>query len=39
MQLVWPTAEHLPGYITALQSGWSADNVRGAAAALSLIHI
>lgn len=33
MHLVWPTAEHLPSYIAALQSGWSADNVRGAAAA------
>lgn len=33
MQLVWPAAEHLPSYIAALQSGWSADNVRGAVAA------
>lgn len=33
MQLVWPTAEHLPSYIAALQSGWSADNARGAVAA------
>ena len=33
MQLVWPSAEHLPSYIAALQSGWSADNVRGAVAA------
>lgn len=33
MKLVWPSAEHLPSYVAALQSGWSADNVRGAAAA------
>ncbi|WP_284619251.1 GNAT family N-acetyltransferase [Aquabacterium humicola] len=33
MQLVRPTADHLPGYIDALQRGWSADTVRGAAAA------
>jgi predicted acetyltransferase len=33
MQLVWPEAEHLPGYVDALQRGWSADTVRGAAAA------
>ena len=33
MQLVWPAREHLPSYIAALESGWSADNVRGAAAA------
>ncbi|MER2526681.1 MAG: GNAT family N-acetyltransferase [Candidatus Competibacter denitrificans] len=34
MQLVWPTIEYLPAYKAALQSGWSADNVRGAAAAI-----
>ena len=33
MQLVWPSHEHLPSYIEALRSGWSADNVRGAVAA------
>ena len=33
MKLVWPAHEHLPGYIAALARGWSADNVRGAAAA------
>ncbi|WP_418321347.1 GNAT family N-acetyltransferase [Piscinibacter sakaiensis] len=33
MQLVWPAAEHLPSHVAALASGWSADNVRGAAAA------
>jgi predicted acetyltransferase len=25
--------EHLPGYVAALERGWSADNIRGAAAA------
>ncbi|MDP3085101.1 MAG: GNAT family N-acetyltransferase [Rubrivivax sp.] len=33
MELVWPSALHLPSYVQALQSGWSADNVRGAVAA------
>lgn len=33
MELVWPTAAHLPSYVNALERGWSADNVRGAAAA------
>lgn len=33
MRLVWPSIEHLPSYVAALQSGWSADNVRGAVAA------
>lgn len=33
MELVRPAAEHLPSYVAALKSGWSADNVRGAAAA------
>jgi predicted acetyltransferase len=33
MTLVWPAAEYLPGYIDALNRGWSPDNVRGAAAA------
>ncbi len=33
MPLVRPTTEHLPSYIAALEKGWSADNVRGAAAA------
>ena len=27
-QLVWPAAEHLPGYIQALQQGWSPDTLR-----------
>lgn len=33
MQLVRPSAEHLPSYIAALERGWSHDNERGAAAA------
>ena len=33
MKLLHPTAELLPGYVAALQRGWSADNLRGAAAA------
>jgi predicted acetyltransferase len=33
MELVQGTGAHLPGYVAALRSGWSADNVRGAAAA------
>lgn len=33
MTLVWPSREYLPGYIAALERGWSPDNVRGAAAA------
>jgi predicted acetyltransferase len=33
LQLVRPGPEHLAAYGTALQRGWSADNLRGAAAA------
>ncbi len=33
VRLVPPTPERLPGYVAALQRGWSPDNVRGAAAA------
>ena len=33
MQLVRPSAEHLPSYVAALERGWSHDNERGAAAA------
>jgi predicted acetyltransferase len=33
MHLVRPTEEHLSSYVAALESGWSADNVRGPAAA------
>jgi predicted acetyltransferase len=31
--LVWPSRECLPSYVEALQRGWSADNLRGHAAA------
>jgi predicted acetyltransferase len=33
MKLVWPSAEYLPGYVAALEQGWSSDNVRGKVAA------
>ncbi len=33
MELVRPASVHLPSCLAALKSGWSADNVRGAAAA------
>lgn len=33
MELVWPSTEHLASYVSALQSGWSADHLRGAVAA------
>ena len=33
LALVRPAPEHLPGYVAALERGWSADNLRGAAAA------
>ena len=33
LELVWPSAEYLPGYVAALERGWSADNVRGSIAA------
>jgi predicted acetyltransferase len=29
MHLVWPSREHLPSYVAALERGWSADNLRG----------
>jgi predicted acetyltransferase len=32
MELVWPSQQHLPSYIAALERGWSADNERGAVA-------
>ena len=28
MELVWPAAEYLPGYVEALMHGWSPNNVR-----------
>ena len=32
LQLVWPAEAYLPGYVDALERGWSADNVRREAA-------
>ena len=29
MELVWPSRQYLPGYIAALERGWSPDNLRG----------
>jgi predicted acetyltransferase len=28
MELVWPSRQYLPGYVHALQHGWSPDNLR-----------
>jgi predicted acetyltransferase len=33
MTLVWPARDYLPGYVAALERGWSPDNLRGAPAA------
>ena len=33
MELVWPSTTYLPGYVEALERGWSPDNLRGDAAA------
>lgn len=37
LQLVWPGEAYLPGYIAALERGWSPDNVRGADAAREIL--
>jgi len=34
VELVWPSLDRLPRYVAALETGWSQDNVRGAAAAV-----
>ena len=34
MELVWPAHAYLPGYLAALERGWSPDNVRGEVARL-----
>ena len=39
MDLVWPTAEHLTGYVDALRRSWSADTQRAAAANEELARI
>jgi len=39
MQLVWPAREYLPGYVDALERGWSPDNLRQEAAREHLARI
>ena len=39
MELVWPAAPYLPGYVHALQQGWSPDNQRPQAASEELERI
>ena len=39
MQLVWPARAYLTGYIGALESGWSPDNLRPEAAREELARI
>ena len=39
MELVWPAAPYLPGYVHALEQGWSPDNLRPQAAAEELVRI
>lgn len=39
MQLVWPARAYLTGYMAALESGWSADNLRPEAAQEELARI
>ncbi|MDB4916932.1 MAG: family N-acetyltransferase [Gemmatimonadetes bacterium] len=39
MRLVWPATEFLPGYVNALERGWSPDNRRPEAAREELVQI
>jgi predicted acetyltransferase len=39
MDLVWPAAQHLPGYVHALQQGWSPDHLRPQTALDELVRI
>jgi predicted acetyltransferase len=39
MDLVWPAAQYLPGYVHALRQGWSPDNLRPQAALDDLARI
>jgi predicted acetyltransferase len=39
MELVWPSQQYLPGYIAALERGWSADTMRAEAALEELAKI
>ena len=36
-RLLMPTLDRLPAYVAALKTGWSADNLRGAAAAVETL--
>jgi predicted acetyltransferase len=37
LHLVWPSESYLHGYISALEQGWSPDNVRGAEATREIL--
>lgn len=37
--LVWPSLEHLPAYVAALERGWSPDTLRAEAAQEELDHV
>ena len=39
MELVWPAAQYLSGYVHALEQGWSPDNLRPEAASEELARI
>jgi predicted acetyltransferase len=39
LQLVWPAEEYLPGYVHALERGWSPDTIRSEAGREELEHI
>jgi hypothetical protein len=39
MDLVWPAAQYLPGYVHALQQGWSPDHLRPQTALDELVRI
>lgn len=39
MELVWPDRQYLPGYVHALEQGWSPDNLRPEAADEALARI
>lgn len=39
LRLVWPGSDYLPGYVAALQQGWSPNNLRPEAAQEELVQI
>lgn len=39
MELVWPAAQYLSGYVHALEQGWAPDNLRPQAASEELVRI